>query len=107
MGISLDGEFIRTRDFKRMHNLQFLRIYKTRFDTNDRLHVPEDIDFPPRLRLLHWEVYPGKCLPHTFTPAYLVELDLLNNQLEKLWEGTQVCFYYCLFKIFELCTFSS
>ena len=107
MGISLDGEFIRTRDFKRMHNLQFLRIYKTRFDKNDRLHVPEDIDFPPRLRLLHWEVYPGKCLPHTFTPAYLVELDLLDNQLEKLWEGTQVCFYYCLFKIFEVCTFSS
>ncbi|KAG7585198.1 Winged helix DNA-binding domain superfamily [Arabidopsis thaliana x Arabidopsis arenosa] len=95
MGISLDrstildGEFISSRALKRMHNLQFLRIYKTRFDTKDNVHVPKDIDLPPRLRLLHWEVYPGKCLPRTFTPAYLVELDLLDNQLEKLWEGIQ------------------
>ncbi|CAA7053868.1 unnamed protein product [Microthlaspi erraticum] len=47
------------------------------------------MDFPPRLRLLRWEVYPGKCLPFTFTPEHLVELNLVDSKLEKLWQGTQ------------------
>ncbi|CAA7053862.1 unnamed protein product [Microthlaspi erraticum] len=47
------------------------------------------MDFPPRLRLLRWEVYPGKCLPFTFTPEHLVELNLVHSKLEKLWQGTQ------------------
>ncbi|KAL0890308.1 hypothetical protein Bca101_014291 [Brassica carinata] len=95
MGISfdvskiLDNVFISERTFKRMHNLQFLRVYKKRFDRNDIVHVPEDMNLPPRLRLLHWEVYPRKSLPRTFNPQYLVELDLQNSQLVMLWEGIQ------------------
>lgn len=99
MGISfdvskiLDNVFINERTFKRMHNLQFLRVYKKRFDRNDIVHVPEDMNLPPRLRLLHWEVYPRKSLPRTFNPQYLVELDLQNSQLVMLWEGIQVSFH--------------
>ncbi|CAH8255922.1 unnamed protein product [Arabidopsis lyrata] len=95
MGISFDistiqdGVYISARAFKKMCNLRFLNIYKTRCDGNDRVHVPEDMGFPPRLRLLRWDVYPGKCLPRTFSPEYLVELKLQHNKLEKLWEGTQ------------------
>ncbi|KAG7587728.1 AAA+ ATPase domain [Arabidopsis suecica] len=95
MGISFDistiqdGVYISARAFKKMCNLRFLNIYKTRCDGNDRVHVPEDMGFPPRLRLLRWDVYPGKCLPRTFNPEYLVELKLQHNKLEKLWEGTQ------------------
>ncbi|CAH8360877.1 unnamed protein product [Eruca vesicaria subsp. sativa] len=47
------------------------------------------MDFPPFLKLLHWEEYPGKCLPHTLRPENLVELNLENSKLRHLWEGTQ------------------
>ncbi|CDY08330.1 BnaC09g12660D [Brassica napus] len=47
------------------------------------------MEFPHGLRLLHWKPYPSKCLPSTFHPEYLVELDMQHSQLEKLWEGTQ------------------
>ncbi|KAL1225326.1 Disease resistance protein RML1B [Cardamine amara subsp. amara] len=96
----VDSVYVSSQAFKRMRNLRFLSVYETRFDRNDRVlvpeviknkrvHVPEDMDFPPRLRLLHWELYPGKCLPRTFNSEYLVELRLPSNKLEKLWEGAQ------------------
>ncbi|KAG5382818.1 hypothetical protein IGI04_034288, partial [Brassica rapa subsp. trilocularis] len=95
MGISFDISTIKDsmdispRTLKRKRNLQFLRIYNTRRDTNVRVHVPENIDFPPRLKLLHWEEYPGKCLPHTLRPEHIVELNLENSKLRHLWDGTQ------------------
>ncbi|CAL9237546.1 unnamed protein product [Arabidopsis halleri] len=95
MGISFNvstipnGVHISAKAFQNMRNLRFLSIYETRRDINLRVNVPEDMDFPHRLRFLRWEVYPGKCLPSTFRPEYLVELNLQNNKLEKLWEGTQ------------------
>ncbi|CAA7053871.1 unnamed protein product [Microthlaspi erraticum] len=96
LGISFDlskiigNMCISSKAFKRMRNLQFINIYESRRDRNVRVYVPDDMDFPPRLRVLHWEVYLGKCLPRTFSPEYLVELDMENNELEKLWEGTQL-----------------
>ncbi|CAF2039166.1 unnamed protein product [Brassica napus] len=95
MGISFDMSTIKddmdisARAFKSMRTLRFLRVYNTRCDTNVRVHLPEDMEFPPRLKLLHWEVYPRKCLPRTFCPEHLVELHLTDTQLEQLWEGTQ------------------
>ncbi|KAJ4877266.1 Disease resistance protein (NBS class) family [Raphanus sativus] len=44
--------------FTRMPNLRFLKIYKSRYDGNDTLHRPEEMEFPRRLRLLHWEACP-------------------------------------------------
>ncbi|KAH0857522.1 hypothetical protein HID58_085783 [Brassica napus] len=85
----IDEVSISSRAFKRMPNLRFLKIYKSKEGGNDIENIPEDIEFPPRLRLLHWEAYPNKCLPPTFHPEYLVQLNLRDNELEKLWEGTQ------------------
>ncbi|KAG7588218.1 Toll/interleukin-1 receptor homology (TIR) domain [Arabidopsis suecica] len=87
-GISFDTSkmskvFVSKGAFKRMCNLQFLSVS----DENDRVCIPEDLEFPPRLRLLHWEAYPRKSLPFRFYLEYLVELDMRNSQLEKLWEG--------------------
>ncbi|XP_019083686.1 PREDICTED: disease resistance protein RML1B-like [Camelina sativa] len=76
--------------FKRLPNLQFLRVYKSRSDGNYRMHIPEEMEFPRRLRLLQWEAYPSKSLPPTFHPEYLVELKMRESQLEHLWCGTQV-----------------
>ncbi|CAH8382640.1 unnamed protein product [Eruca vesicaria subsp. sativa] len=95
MGISFDtstipnGVYISAQAFKRMRDLRFLSIYETRRDPNVRVHLPEDMTFPPLLRLLHWEVYPGKYLPHTLRPEHLVELNFVDSKLEKLWQGIQ------------------
>ncbi|CAH8380648.1 unnamed protein product [Eruca vesicaria subsp. sativa] len=72
-----------------MPNLRFLRVHKSKDDGNDIVHIPEETEFPRRLRLLHWKAYPSKCLPPTFHPEYLVEFDMQFSKLEKLWAGTQ------------------
>ncbi|KAF3582276.1 hypothetical protein DY000_02033832 [Brassica cretica] len=81
---------ISKRAFTGMHNLQFLQIDTE--DGNDSfLHIQEDLDleYLPRLRLLHWRLYPGKSLPATFQPERLVELCMPQSNLEKLWYGVQ------------------
>jgi Leucine-rich repeat (LRR) protein len=75
--------------FKRLHDLRFLHVYKSRDDGNNRVHIPEKVEFPPRLRLLHWAAYPSKSLPPTFNLECLVELNMRESLVEKLWEGTQ------------------
>lgn len=76
--------------FKRMPKLRFLRVYESKEGGNGVIHVPEEMEFPCRLRLLEWKAYPNKCLPPTFHPEYLVKLDMQGSQLEYLWQGTQV-----------------
>ncbi|XP_023642987.1 disease resistance protein RML1B-like isoform X2 [Capsella rubella] len=75
--------------FKRLYNLRYLQVYKSRKDGNNRVHIPEKLEFPPRLRLLEWEAYPSKCLPPTFNLECLVELSMWGSELEHLWSGTQ------------------
>ncbi|XP_010440470.1 PREDICTED: disease resistance protein RML1A-like isoform X2 [Camelina sativa] len=94
LGISLDTSrinkvFINEGAFKRMCNLRFLSIYNTRNVKNDRVGIHEDLEFPPHLRLLRWKAYPRNAFPTTFHPEYLIELDLQESHLEKLWQGTQ------------------
>ncbi|XP_023643246.1 disease resistance protein RML1B-like [Capsella rubella] len=93
-GISLDtygidDVYLGKGAFKRMPNLRFLKVYKSRVEEIDRMYIHEEMEFPRRLRLLHWEAYPSKCLPSTFHPEYLVEHDLKNSQLKYLWQGIQ------------------
>ncbi|KAL1194209.1 Disease resistance protein ADR2 [Cardamine amara subsp. amara] len=66
-----------------MCNLFFLKVY-------NGWHIPKDIEFPNSLRLLHWDAYPRKSLPHRFCTENLIELNMEYSQLEKLWEGTQL-----------------
>ncbi|KAL0877343.1 hypothetical protein Bca101_027048 [Brassica carinata] len=93
-GISFDTSginevIISDKALRRMRHLRFLCVYKSRNDGNDRVHIPEEMEFPPYLRLLHWEEYPRKSLPRRFSPENLVELSMPHSQLERLWEGTQ------------------
>ncbi|CAH8256681.1 unnamed protein product [Arabidopsis lyrata] len=65
-GISFDTSGIKEviisdRALRRMRHLRFLRVYKTRYDGNDKVYIPEEMEFPAGL-----------------------------SQLEKLWEGTQM-----------------
>ncbi|ESQ46669.1 hypothetical protein EUTSA_v10000695mg, partial [Eutrema salsugineum] len=93
-GISFDTSgtnevIVSERAFKRMPNLRFLKVYKSRYDENDVMHKPGEMEFPRRLRLLHWEEYPSKSPPLTFHPEYLVEMNMKHSKLEYLWQGTQ------------------
>lgn len=81
--------------FKGMSNLRFLKIYKNPLKCNEenKLYLPKGVNsLSRRLRLLHWDAYPMKCMPSNFSPANLVELDMIDSELEKMWEGTQVSF---------------
>ncbi|WZZ86211.1 hypothetical protein YC2023_114790 [Brassica napus] len=82
---AINEVFISKGAFKGMPNLRFLNKY----DGCDRMDISEEIELPQRLRFLHWKAYPSKCLPATFNSECLVELDLRESQLEKLWEGIQ------------------
>ncbi|KAG2277121.1 hypothetical protein Bca52824_059676 [Brassica carinata] len=81
--------FVSKGALKRMRNLQFLTVHKRKHCEKDIVCIPQDLEFPPRLKLLHWEVYPRKSLPMRFHLENLVELNMRDSQLEKLWEGSQ------------------
>ncbi|CAA7062251.1 unnamed protein product [Microthlaspi erraticum] len=85
----IDEVSIGKKALKKMHNLRFLKVYKRRYDRNYSMHIPEEMEFPSRLRLLQWEAYPSNCLPPTFHPEYLVKLDMKYSLIEYLWQGAQ------------------
>ncbi|CAA7045339.1 unnamed protein product [Microthlaspi erraticum] len=90
IGISLDmskvGDFsISGRAFEGMPNLRFLKIYASPL----QLQMSEDMEYLPRLRLLDWHSYSRKRLPPNFQPECLIELNMKESNLEKLWDGIQ------------------
>ncbi|CAA0406631.1 unnamed protein product [Arabidopsis thaliana] len=94
IGISFDtsniGEVSVSKGaFEGMRNLRFLRIFNYLFSGKCTLQIPEDMDYIPRLRLLHWEHYPRKSLPLRFKPERLVELHMPRSNLELLWGGIE------------------
>ncbi|KAG7584981.1 Winged helix DNA-binding domain superfamily [Arabidopsis thaliana x Arabidopsis arenosa] len=86
----IDEIIVSDKALRKMSNLRFLSVYKTTYAANVRMHIPEEMDYLPPLRLLRWEAYPSKNLPLRFCPENLVELSMEDSQLKKLWEGTQL-----------------
>lgn len=83
--------------FKGMCSLRYLKIYKNplKYNEENKMYLPQGIkSLSRRLRLLHWDAYPMKCMPSNFSPANLVELDMIDSELEKMWEQTQVSSLY-------------
>ncbi|CAN6872471.1 unnamed protein product, partial [Brassica oleracea] len=75
--------------FSGMHNLEILRFYKQWFD-KARLHLLEGLDclpLPRKLKLIHWEACPMKQMPFRFRPECLIEINMKESKLRKLWEG--------------------
>jgi len=94
-GISLDTSNllfdVKPTAFENMLNLRFLKIYCSNYDDISGLRLPRGLEsLPYELRLLHWENYPLQSLPQDFDSCHLVELNMSNSQLQKLWEGTKV-----------------
>ncbi|CAH8277824.1 unnamed protein product [Arabidopsis lyrata] len=75
--------------FEGMRNLRFLRIFRRWFGGEGTLQIPEDLDYLPLLRLLHWEFYPRTSLPRRFQPERLMELHMPYSKIKKLWGGIQ------------------
>ncbi|KAL0799277.1 hypothetical protein Bca101_054452 [Brassica carinata] len=83
------------RAFERMSNVQFLRLHSHYFPhSNGRLSSPYILEIvnclPREVRLLHWIKFPLTCLPSSFNPEFLVEINMSYSNLEKLWEGNKV-----------------
>ncbi|KAF8117198.1 hypothetical protein N665_0012s0201 [Sinapis alba] len=98
LGISLNidetGElYVHEDAFTGMRNLRFLKFYskyrvKKEWDGEVKLQLPKNFKYlPPKLKLLHWDEYPMRCMPSKFRPENLVKLRMANSKLEKLWEG--------------------
>ncbi|KAF8101662.1 hypothetical protein N665_0202s0025 [Sinapis alba] len=74
--------------FENMCNLRLLKFYFSEVIENHGVFLPQGLEYlPNKLRLLHWEHYPTSSLPQCFDPKNLVELNLPNSCLKKLWKG--------------------
>ena len=60
----------------------------------DNLSISNDLHhLPNSLRFLDWFGYSSKCLPSSFQPEKLVELNLQFSEIKYLWEGVKVFFF--------------
>ncbi|KAJ0264827.1 AP2/ERF domain-containing protein [Hirschfeldia incana] len=74
--------------FDKMCNLRLLKFYFSEMIENHGVSLPQGLVYlPSKLRLLHWEHYPISSLPQCFDPKNLVELNLPNSCVKKLWKG--------------------
>ncbi|XP_058779834.1 disease resistance protein RPV1-like [Vicia villosa] len=70
----------RAEGFSNMSNLVLLMLYHNNFSGN--------LDFlSNNLRYLLWHGYPFTSLPSNFEPDYLVELNMPDSSIQRLWEG--------------------
>nr|AHN95339.1 DM2B [Arabidopsis thaliana] len=79
---------------ERVHDFHFVRInasFQPERLQPERLQLAlQDLIYhSPKLRSLRWYGYQNICLPSTFNPEFLIELDMRYSKLQKLWEGTK------------------
>nr|ACJ64856.1 disease resistance protein RPP1-like protein R2 [Arabidopsis thaliana] len=82
---------ISEKALERIHDFQFVKINDVFTHQPERVQLAlEDLIYQsPRIRSLKWFPYQNICLPSTFNPEFLVELDMSDSNLRKLWEGTK------------------
>lgn len=87
----IDELLISERGFEGMINLLYLRFYTNLEKKEVKVYLPRGLDFlSHKLKLLHWEAFPMRCMPINFIPEHLVELVMEASKLEELWRGIQV-----------------
>ena len=73
----------RAEGFSNMRNLGLLILYHNNFSGN--------LNFVSNnLRYLLWHGYPFTSLPSNFEPYFLVELNMPDSSIQRLWEGRKV-----------------
>ncbi|KAG7532627.1 Leucine-rich repeat 3 [Arabidopsis thaliana x Arabidopsis arenosa] len=74
--------------FDRTYRLRLLKLHCATSENRGTICLPRGLySLPDELRLLHWESYPLRSLPRSFNPKNLVELNMPNSKMEKLWKG--------------------
>ena len=81
---------ISEKALERMNDFEFVRINALIPTERLQLALQDLICHSPKIRSLKWYSYQNICLPSTFNPEFLVELDMRSSKLRKLWEGTKV-----------------
>lgn len=77
--------------FSNMRFLNFFKFFQHLDDIESKVHVrPDCLQFPDKLKLLHWDAYPLKTLLYSFQHHNLVELNLRYSNLESLWSEAVV-----------------
>ncbi|KAI9127069.1 hypothetical protein K1719_001628 [Acacia pycnantha] len=94
--LSLDLSKIRrriawsARNFRKMHNLIFLKVHKSDKRKRSKLTIYDNLDYlPEELRFLSWEEYPFRQVPLNFCYENLIELVMPNSNIRQLWNGNQ------------------
>lgn len=83
--------FMSATVFIDMHNLSFLKFFQHLGDIESKVQFQSNcLQFPVKLKLLHWDAYPLETLPYSFQHHYLVELNLRDSKLESLWNEAVV-----------------
>ncbi|XP_010481624.1 PREDICTED: disease resistance protein RRS1-like [Camelina sativa] len=76
--------------FARTYRLRLLKLHCSTSGNRGTICLPRGLySLPDELQLLHWESYPLRSLPRSFNPKKLVELNMPNSKIEKLWKGTK------------------
>ncbi|AEE77018.2 disease resistance protein (TIR-NBS-LRR class) family protein [Arabidopsis thaliana] len=108
--LSKNGEEVTNiseKGLQRMSNLQFIRfdgrscarhssnLTVVRSSDNncahpDTVNALQDLNYQfQEIRLLHWINFRRLCLPSTFNPEFLVELNMPSSTCHTLWEGSK------------------
>lgn len=85
--------------FARMSKLHFLDFYSkgscSCLRDQGGLYLPQGLEsLSNELRYLRWTHYPLESLPSKFSAENLVELNLPNSRLKKLWQEAPVSIMY-------------
>ncbi|PNY17259.1 disease resistance protein (TIR-NBS-LRR class) [Trifolium pratense] len=82
--------YLKSDSFRKMTNLRYLKIYNASDGSTCNVYFPDGLEWlSDKLRYLCWEGYCLEYLPSTFCAEMLVELDMRNSKLKKLWDGVQ------------------
>jgi hypothetical protein len=87
--------YLKSDSLRNMTNLRYLSIYNVSNGSTCNVYFPDGLEWlSDKLRYLKWDGYCLEYLPSTFCAEMLVELQMSNSKLKKLWDGVQVqtCF---------------
>ena len=73
--------------FVKMNKLRLLKVYSSYGDVY-KMTLPNDFEFPPNLRYIHWEGL--ESLPLNFNEKNLVAINLKSGNMKELWESDKV-----------------
>lgn len=66
--------------FLKMKDLRLLKVFNVQFPVECVGYLSN------KLRLLEWDRYPLTSMPPSFQPKKLVELNMSNSHIERLWK---------------------